>query len=357
MITKRNLMISLSLAVSAVLGIVFVNLFLSDDQLEKSLSNAEWSYLLPTPFLYLLALYLRSRRWSVILNATIDSSHGSLLSPTLVGYMVNALAPVRLGDFVRGYYVSVREMCGLLTTMGTLAVEKALDTGTVLVLFVAGGLIATNLLATSDAFDNIPGGATAIVVIALLPAIGVLGMFLFWRLFNSGRSTSDIEDSNPSRIERARRIITTRINQFASGAAGLKSRKVLVKTVLYSFAIWALEVATYSLIAIAFGAHDSLPSLLALFAVMMVALATSNIAIAVPTAFGGLGTFELVATGTMTSMGIDSEYAGAIAITTHFVLLATAVIAGSVALIADRRARNAFMVRFMGRKAPLEHGA
>jgi uncharacterized protein (TIRG00374 family) len=354
MITKRNLLISFSLAMSAVLGIVFVNLFLSDDQLENSLASAQWSYLLPTPFLYLLALYLRSKRWSVILDVTIDSSHSSLISPTLVGYMVNALAPVRLGDFVRGYYVSVREACGVLTTMGTLAVEKALDTATVLILFVVGGLVATNLLATSDAFEEIPGGATAIVVIALLPAVGVLGMFLFWRIFNTGRATSDVENSNPSKIENTRRAIAARVSQFSSGAAGLKSRNVLAATALYSFIIWALEVATYTLVAMAFGAHDSLPSLIALIAVMAVVLATSNIAIAIPTAFGGLGTFELVATGTMASMGIGPEFAGAIAITTHFILLATAVVSGSIALIADHRARHAFKVRFLGRKASHE---
>jgi uncharacterized membrane protein YbhN (UPF0104 family) len=116
------------------------------------------------------------------------------------------------------------------------------------------------------------------------------------------------------------------------------------------------EAATYVLVAIAFGAQDSLLSVIAFLAVMTVVLAVANIAVAIPTAFGGLGTFELVAAGTMTSMGIETAIAGAMVVTIHFILLTTAVIAGAVSLMADRRARHAFKVRFLGQVVPVNTG-
>ena len=346
MITKQRLTIATSITISVGFSVAFLMYFLPDEQRFSAFDDVGWTYLIPVPFVYLISLYLRSKRWSVILTSAIDTPPGSLLSSVLVGYMINAIAPVRLGDFVRGYYVALREKSGLLTVMGTLAVEKAFDTGTVLVLFALGGLAATALLSNSTLFSTIPGGIPTLVVVALLPTVGVLGMFWFVRRYGRKSPGIDYENGSGWTASKLWLMITNGVGQFSSGTDGLASRRVTVETFAYSLVIWALEAFVYTLVGVALGAHDALPSFMALFAVMCVVVAVVNIAIAIPTMFGGLGTFELVAAATITSVGVDSGIAGATVITIHVMLLATGVVAGAVALTTDRRARQAFRARF-----------
>jgi uncharacterized protein (TIRG00374 family) len=347
-------MVIISVAISVVFGLAFVKIFLSDDHIDLTISNANWSLLLPTPLLYLLGLYLRSRRWSVIITPTADIPRNSLISPVLVGYMINALAPVRLGDFVRGYYVSAKYRCGLLATMGTLAVEKALDTGTVLILFVSGGLLVTNTLDSASALDDIPGGTTTLTIVALGPALVVLAMMITWRILNRGQAGKMEVDETTNEPSGIVQLLRTKINQFSSGTSSLRSGQSLMNTIGYSFVIWAIELAIYALVAMSLGADDSLESFIGFLAIMAVVLAVSNIAVAIPAAFGGIGAFELVAAGTMTSLGIESDLAAAAALSTHFILLATAVVAGTIALLADKSARSAFKARVLGRGSALD---
>ena len=90
----------------------------------------------------------------------------SIYSVVIVGYMANNLIPIRIGEVIRAYYLSLREGCSTSAAFGTVAVERATDVLALLFFLGAAGLMSASGVerAFGDISSNVPGGTLAMVV-------------------------------------------------------------------------------------------------------------------------------------------------------------------------------------------------
>ncbi len=101
----------------------------------KSLSGVKYFYLFPAVFLFLLTSVIRSLRWEVVLSPIKKIEQKSLFPITCVGYMAVVLIPMRIGEFVRPYLISIKKNVSLSSAIATILIERLLDVLIILFMF------------------------------------------------------------------------------------------------------------------------------------------------------------------------------------------------------------------------------
>ena len=105
-------------------------IFLVDDydEVREALRQANFAYAAPSLVLYALALWFRTVRWRYLLGPiTKGETKRALFPVVVVGYMANNLIPLRIGELMRAYYLTLREGVSTMATFGTVAIERAAD--------------------------------------------------------------------------------------------------------------------------------------------------------------------------------------------------------------------------------------
>ena len=117
---------------------IFLVFFVDTSTIGDVLRNANYAYVAPSLFFYFIALFLRAQRWRFLLRPIIGESRRPIFPVVVVGYMANNLIPVRIGEVVRSYYLSLRENISTAGAFGTVAVERASDVVALLFFYRAG---------------------------------------------------------------------------------------------------------------------------------------------------------------------------------------------------------------------------
>ena len=217
-----------------------------------------------------------------------------MLGYTFIGYLANNVLPARLGELVRAHALGEGEHISRVTVLGTIVVERIVDT----VIVVALAAIAVVILGVGGAMS------TAVVLGAGFVGLLVLGLAVATvshRLPGAARITA-IAERYPRAVELARRL--------RDGLAVAREPGVLVRALLFSAAAWTASIATFVAGAQAVGVDLSVPQ---------AALMCSGVALAtiVPSAPGYVGTFELTAVSIATIFGTDPDAAFAMALLVH----------------------------------------
>ena len=159
------------LAASAAFLVVLV--FQVDlEELQESLSSANYVYVAPAIALYFVALYFRALRWRYLLSPIGAFRVGRLYSVVVIGYMVNNLAPARLGELARAYLLSRREECSAGAALATITVERVFDGLTLLAFaaLAAPWLVALGLFRGYGGLSQGAAGFLAAAIVALFVA-------------------------------------------------------------------------------------------------------------------------------------------------------------------------------------------
>src|SRR5207237_10222978 len=81
-------------------------------------------------------------RWHVLLPTNPNVPVRFVFCYLMIGYMMNAIIPLRLGDLVRAYLLGRRHGIAVSTTLSTVVVERIFD---VVAIVVIGLLVSTVL--------------------------------------------------------------------------------------------------------------------------------------------------------------------------------------------------------------------
>ena len=73
-------------------------------------------------------ILLRAVRWRVLLSPVAAVPFGTMLASLLVGYLANNILPARLGEVVRSHDLGTRTGLSRPTILGTIVVERVVDT-------------------------------------------------------------------------------------------------------------------------------------------------------------------------------------------------------------------------------------
>ncbi|MBU0575463.1 MAG: flippase-like domain-containing protein, partial [Proteobacteria bacterium] len=95
-----------------------------------------YGYALPILAVMFLMQVLRSFRWGLILNPIEKVDQFSLFSVTSVGFLAIIAIPARLGELARPYLITKKSRIPMSSALGTIFVERVLDSLTILIIAV-----------------------------------------------------------------------------------------------------------------------------------------------------------------------------------------------------------------------------
>jgi len=330
---------------SAVFLAVFVILFVDFDTIGDVLGDANYTYIAPSLVFYFVAVWFRTGRWKFLLRPLIGKPKRSIYSVVVVGYMANNLIPIRIGEVVRSYYLSLREACSAPAAFGTVAVERATDVLALLFFLAAAGLISTVGVdrAVGDISADVPGGATVLALAALLPFLAVFGVVIVI----SSASTETVLGWLDRLMFMIGKGLRTRLlgiaERLLEGLTVISSPADLLKAFLWSVPVWASEAAMYYLIAIGFDLRPIFDSQLEFIAVILVFTSAANLAGVLPSTAGSWGPFDFFGAAALVALGVGQEVAAAYALTVHVVLWVPPTVVGAALLILDGRSLSGLM--------------
>ena len=256
-----------------------------------------------------VSLVLKGVRWWIFLRPLGVRSLSLVLRATFAGASLNNLVVAQGGEGARVLLVSRGAGVSSARVAGALALERVLDAISYLTL-LAG---ATFLLAMPDALLRWRSAACVALVLAIL-ALAALGL--------AARRSAGGPGVTP--VELPGRRVRSYLLRFAASVAEIGSPARLAMGMTLSLGAWALQVATYHVIALA--AH--LPLSLAGSVSAMLANGVSFLIRATP---GNLGVFQVLYALTVHSFGIAEGPAVAAALLIQTIQVLPTVLIGTLA--------------------------
>ena len=245
-------------------------------------------------------VWVRARRWQLLLNGIRPVRYLLALAYLYIGYFANSVLPARLGDIARAYVGGSVLGTGRLPTFGTIVIERVTDAGMMVLIVLGLGLLrpaASDL--SANALILLGLGVVGLVVLVVGLVLLRRGAFARFRIVQLG-------------LEMLERI--------AAGGAALRSPVKLAAFVGLTLGAFSIAIAAFSSIAAAVGLHLTLIEA----AIVMAALALST---AIPAAPASLGTYEFIGLSVLVQLGAPPDAALAAVLLIHvFVTIPSAII-------------------------------
>ncbi|MBK8559330.1 lysylphosphatidylglycerol synthase transmembrane domain-containing protein [Candidatus Amarobacter glycogenicus] len=302
-----------SFAISAVLIALFLRAT-HPSELADAFGEADYRWLIPGTAVLFVAICARCVRWSVLMRPVAPMSPQRLFPYAIIGYMANNLLPARAGEVVRAFVLGDRENVSRMGTFGTIAVERLFDGCTlVLMLLIAGSVVG---------FEDSRLRAIAWVSTGFF----VAALFAFYVLTldeeRAKRVTHYFLRILPDRFEH---IATDLADNLVSSLRSVHDPRSLFLVALFSGLAWTIEAGAYAVIGQGFDLNVT-------FAHYCLLLSAANLAIIIPTFFGGTGPFEWAAKLVLVGADVSDNVAGAYSIVAHAVILIPTTILGLILL-------------------------
>lgn len=231
------------------------------------LGRTYWRWLALSAALNLAMLWARGFRWGWLFYPARQSGW-PLVSATTIGFMANNVLPLRMGELVRGYLAARSGGLSFWTALATLAVERALDM--LSILLVLGAVVFTVPVP-----PWLQAGALTFLALDLL-AMGLLIFLARGRGAVAGWIT---------RLPRFGETVTRWLALFATGLQSLGRGPHLVPLVGWTLLIWTLNAGSVWAALRAGGL--ALPS-----SAPLTVLAFAGIGVSIPSAPGFIGTLH-----------------------------------------------------------------
>jgi uncharacterized protein (TIRG00374 family) len=318
---KNTIRIAASLAVGILLLIALV-WWTGIDKIGAAIGSASPLWLAASAAVILPAYILRAIRWKLLLypvkkNIRVSNTFWS----TAVGFMVNTLIPVRLGEFVRAYILGEKEGTGFAPGLSSIVVERTLDLIGLLSIGIVTMLLVSAQAGLSGLVVNI---FTAVAVfIAVILAVIIVGV-------KKEDSIIRLLTRITSKIPLVKKY-TNRIADFASslikGLQGLSQNpKMFVTNISLTWILWLIHTSAIYLTFTAFNYPISFVAAI-LGGVLM---SLSHILPATP---GYVGSYEAFWAVIFFSLGVPENLLLATAVISHLVGLLPIVILGCISVV------------------------
>ncbi len=207
----------------------------------------------------IFATWIRSVRWKYLLTHEKTIASGVLFKAEIIGYWGNSILPLRMGELLRSYLVTKQEKISGTVVLGSIVLERLLDTIGLMALSV---LLILVYPLNPDIQSKLRIGILVIVVGCIILAAVLV------RLSKS--------DSSHKLIAIARK--------FFSSFAALNG-KYKRQTIFITFALWICYWANVLIISEAMNMNLDLTQSLLL-------IVLSSLAYAIPSAPGTIGTYH-----------------------------------------------------------------
>ncbi len=284
-----------------------------------ALANVRPGFVALTFALLSISLIARAECWYVILRgAPLSTRINRLVSAraTMIGVLVSATVPGRLGEPARVFVVARRagetRNCIALVT-GTVLAQTLLNMATLVAL-------ASVLVFSVTAFRN---ATWAIALATGLPIVAIA-------LLLTGPRLLDRASRKTTAIGRAAAFLRTQIEQLRGGLRVFSRPRDAVHASSAQVAAWSLQLLACDALLHAFGIVT--PSALGAAAAVVVA---TNVAAVVPVTPGNVGVFQAACIAALAAYGVNAGTALAYGIGLQLLEITTAITLGLPALLAE----------------------
>lgn len=290
----QRLKLALGVAISvALLGYLLRKI--DPHQLLEQLAGTHWGWVLVAAVLAPAGLWVRAQRWRYLFPPR--SEPPGLVPAMMIGYMANNVLPLRAGELVRVYVVARRWRRGFWTTLGTLVVERLLDSLVIvailaiLILKIPVPAIVRGAAITFLLIDI--AGVAVLVGLTVAPARCQALLALVVRRW-------------PSLEKRAGRILET----FLAGLDGVRTPGHLLPLLAWTAATWVVPALAAWTMLLAMNIH--VPFIAGWTVMTFVGLGVS-----IPSAPGYIGVFHTAAVLALTIFGVSDSLGAGYALVFH----------------------------------------
>lgn len=283
------------------------------DEIHDAFSSANYALAFAAVPLYFVGFWVRTIRWRLLLAPVRQVSTLRLYPVVLIGLMTNNVAPLRVGELVRAFLVGERESMSKSTALGTIAVDRAFD-----------GLTLVMMLGIVTAISGSNGGVKGVGILTALSFFGasvVLCSLALWPQRARPLLSRLIRLMPPAIAERMEGLL----DSFSSGLIAIRRPRTLVVAALASVGSWLIEGLMYFIVGQAFNLHVG-------FEVYLLILAGANLALSIFASPGGIGPFEATTQAILLSFGVAAGTAFAYAVVLHVLLLGPVIAVGFILL-------------------------
>ncbi len=315
---RRYIHISVGVAVSC----LFLYLAFKGEDWPKiigALKAANYLYMLPIAAVSYYTLFVRAQRWRVLLVEATGNGYPLLpiVSATSIGFMANLLLPLRAGEVVRPLLLTRSTGTPVSTAFATAVLERLLDMIAVLVLLVVVVL-----------FSGVsPAIKTVAIYAGVFGAAGLTVVFLVHRHRDRVLPVIDVVwHKLPDRI--AYSVIRLE-HEFLDAVASIAPPRVLMPLVGWSVYLWLMIALTFYLGTLALDIDVG-------FVGGGMAVATIvALAVALPSAPGFVGVWQVGCTTALAMYGISGTEAAGYSLFSHAAAFVSQLSLGLVFLLRE----------------------
>ena len=278
------------------------------NQLGADFADVDFGFLALAVVPFLINWLLKVPRWALLYGEEAPS-WDTLFGAMNVGYAVNALLPLRVGEIVRAYWVRDQAGVGMVRTLSTIALERVTD-----------GLAVFALLLLTAPTVAFPGDllGSALTIGAILVAVMV---FMVTLAYSTTRPDHPL-NALVQRLAGGRLGVLGRMTrEIGVGLKALRNRRAIVLLVAYTLIIWATNGLLAWLVLRAFHIETPLISGLLLTSVL-------NLGMAVPSSPGYVGVFDYLMVLTLGLYNVGRTPALAAALALHAIAFVPVTIVG-----------------------------
>jgi glycosyltransferase 2 family protein len=239
-------------------------------------------------------ILLRAFRWKIIIRQNDSVSFKEVLFGLGLGYMVNNLFPVKIGELVRILYINRRSNCRKSFLLGTVVIERFID---IIIIII---ILATSVI-FSKTLQKILNHNKQLLFIIFLVVMS--GFFLMFKVKYLDYALQLV----PSRFSGK---IKELIKSFSSAMNFIKNRKVLFYVTVLSGVIWLITcIMSFTII-------KGLGIVVPFYAILFI-VSAGIFGMIIPSTSGSIGVYHGVTTSALMLFGITREVALSYAIISH----------------------------------------
>ncbi len=299
-----------------------------------ALKDASYWYVIPAVAMYLVSVYFRSLRWTVMLRHLKPVGTFRLYPVVVIGYMANNLLPMRLGELVRSYYVGEREGISKASALMTVLVERVFDAITLL-FFIAVVALFVPVSALTRSFAESSGVPWPLLVLGFsLPFFVAFAVLVLLAVYPAQTRGFALRLARPL-PSRLRSPMDSLVAMLLDGLAPLRNPRTLAALFLLSIPIWLTEAAVFWILGFPFEIDKAHAGPASMAVTMVLVTAITNVGASIPAAPGGLGLFEIIARETLVLWplaSVDRSVAAGFAVVVHATILLPMIVLGQVLL-------------------------
>jgi hypothetical protein len=293
--------------VISTIAILLLIRFTRWSEILETFSQIKINWLLPALVFFILSVGLRALAWMILLQK--KASYGRVFVTLNEGYLLNSIFPFRLGELGRAFLLSETANLSGFFVLSTIVIERTYD------LAIAAGLF----LATLPNIFELENSQPIAVSVLVLVTIGLFTMFIIAR--NRQWINNKLDNINIGSLG-IREYIIPRVESFINGLEVLSNLDQFLLSFSLLVLSWFFGALELVFISQSFGVT------LDMWMVAFV-LGVISLGIAIPSAPGGLGVYEVAMVGSFSLLGFSTSAGLAIAVVTH---LTSIIITGVIGI-------------------------